>query len=397
MVTIEDLYIAYFDCRKHKRRTANALAFELEYEDNLRALLEEINSGTYCIGRSICFVVTKPKLREIFAANFRDRIVHHLVIRKLEPLFEESFIEDTYNCRVGKGTLYGIERLKEKVYQATEGFTKDVYIAKFDCKGFFMSIDKTILWNKLEMFIEQKYHAVDKPEIMRLAKQIVFHCPHKNCTRKSDISMWDKLDKDKSLFTCGDNFGLPIGNLSSQVLANFYLNDFDRWMAEKFHGCYGRYVDDFYVIGQKNEILAAISEIKEKLVELNVTLHPKKFYLQHYSKGVKFTGAVVKFDRKYMNSSTANNMRHKIAQLNAIKDKEAHIQDAVASLNSYLGYARQFKSYGLRIEIMKTLSPEWNKYIYLTGSCEKMVIRKKYNPNYYGKKIRKNNRLCACN
>lgn len=378
MVTIEDLYTAYFDCRKHKRRTANALAFELEYEDSLHTLLEEINKGTYEIGKSICFVVMKPKLREIFAADFRDRIVHHLVIRKLEPLFEKSFIEDTYNCRIGKGVFFGVNRLYEKVWTYTNRYTTDAYIAKFDCKGFFMSIDKTILWDKLSVFIEQNYHPDDKPEITRLAKQIVFHCPHKNCTRKSDISMWDALSKDKSLFTCGDNFGLPIGNLSSQVLANFYLNDFDHWMIEKFHGYYGRYVDDFYIIGSKEEILASIREIKRRLRELNITLHPRKFYLQHYSKGVKFTGAVVKFNRKYMNNSTVNNMRHRISELNAIEDKESHIKDAVASLNSYLGYARQFNSYALRIEVMKALSPEWGKYIYLTGSCQKVVIRNKY-------------------
>src|SRR5271157_3868078 len=85
--SIEELFEAYLECRKHKRNTANALAFEMDYEINLIALCEEINNGTYQPGKSIAFIVNKPVQREIFAADFRDRVVHHLVIHKLNPLF----------------------------------------------------------------------------------------------------------------------------------------------------------------------------------------------------------------------------------------------------------------------------------------------------------------------
>ena len=116
-IGLEEVFEAYYDCRKNKRRTANALLFESDYESYCVELWRDINERTYSIGRSIAFIVTKPKPREVFASDFRDRVVHHLVARRLEPLFESVFIEDTYNCRKGKGTLYGVKRLAQKVHE----------------------------------------------------------------------------------------------------------------------------------------------------------------------------------------------------------------------------------------------------------------------------------------
>lgn len=113
MITLEDVISAYYKCRKNKRNTCNALKFEINWEIECAKLYKDIMDGTYEIGRSIAFIVTKPKKREVFAADFRDRVVHHLVMLRLEPLFEREFIKDNYNCRVEKGTLYGINRLHE--------------------------------------------------------------------------------------------------------------------------------------------------------------------------------------------------------------------------------------------------------------------------------------------
>ena len=132
------------------------------------------------------------------------------------------------------------------------------------------------------------------------------------------------------------------------------------------------------MIAPKAVILESINEMKADLSLLGVTLHPRKLYLQHYSKGIKFTGATVKMGRRYVNKSTVYNFRRCIEELNAIENKEAEIANAVARINSYLGYCRHYNSYALRIEVMKTLSPEWGKYIYLTGPCQKVVIRNKY-------------------
>ena len=102
-VTLESLFQAYTDCRRNKRNTLNALAFEADYESNLVALCDEINSGLYQPGRSIAFVIHKPVKREIFAASFRDRVVHHWLINQLNPFFEKAFIHDSYASRKGRG------------------------------------------------------------------------------------------------------------------------------------------------------------------------------------------------------------------------------------------------------------------------------------------------------
>ena len=102
-VTLEELFQAYIDCRKHKRKTTNALEFEADFEQNLIELYHEINDGSYCPGKSIAFIVDKPVKREVFAADFRDRVVHHLIINKLLPLLEKEFIHDSYSCREVKG------------------------------------------------------------------------------------------------------------------------------------------------------------------------------------------------------------------------------------------------------------------------------------------------------
>ena len=125
VVELSELFEAYFNCRANKRNTLNALAFEVDYEARLLQLQSEINGGTYQPGKSIAFIVNKPVKREIFAADFRDRVVHHLVINKLNPLFEKSFIFDSYACRVGKGTHLGIKRVNRFIRQCSQNYTRD--------------------------------------------------------------------------------------------------------------------------------------------------------------------------------------------------------------------------------------------------------------------------------
>lgn len=372
-IELEDVFYAYYDCRKNKRNTANALLFELDYESNCVELWREINERTYTIGKSIAFIVTNPKPREVFAADFRDRVVHHLVASRLEPLFEGVFIDDTYNCRKGKGTLYGIRRLAEKMYCISEGYTQDCYIGKFDMKGFFMSIHKPTLNAMLQDFIDDKYSGKDKELIKWLTETIVLHCPEKNCIRKSPECMWELIEDDKSLFKNGDDYGLAIGNLTSQMFANFYLHEFDREMSLRYDA-YGRYVDDFFVIDKsKEKIIEGITRSADFLKsKLGIMLHPKKIYLQHYTKGVKFIGAVVKPYRNYAGSRTVGNMFKKILFLNKIVDRE-RVDSFVSSINSYLGFLRHYSSYNIRAKAMKMISPQWWKYSCYTAGVGKII------------------------
>ena len=259
---IEELFQAYYDCRKNKRNTINALFFEKHLEHNLFQLHEEIYGGTYEPQSSIAFIVNKPVTREIFAADFRDRVVHHFIINKLNPLFETEFIYDSYACRVAKGTHFGIKRANEFIKSCSKNYTTDCYILKLDVQGFFMHINRNLLFERLQQFILQKYHQPDRELIIALCRKIIFNDPTQNCIIKGNKKDWDALPRNKSLFHSPPNCGLPIGNLTSQVFANFYMNSFDHYMKNDLGiRYYGRYVDDFIIVHPDKEYLKSLMPI----------------------------------------------------------------------------------------------------------------------------------------
>ncbi len=392
-LSVVEVFEAYFNCRSNKRNTANAIAFEIDYEHNLVQLCEEINNGTYQIGRSIAFIVDKPVKREIFAADFRDRVVHHLIFNKLNPLFEKQFIYDSYSCRVGKGTHFGIQRIDKFIRQCSTNYTKDCYILKLDLQGFFMSINKNILFEKLEHFIQQKYNATDKgrcPEpveglIVELCRKTIYNDPTKNCIIKGKRNDWNNLPETKSLFHSKPNCGLPIGNLTSQVFANFYMDSFDHYIKHDLKiRYYGRYVDDFVIVHESKEYLKSlIPKLSEFLqLELQVTIHPKKIYLQHFSKGVKFLGAIILPNRIYIASRTKGNFYYAIEKQNQIarkhKPTKEQQQAFQSSMNSYLGIMKHYRTYKLRKEMLfKNLSAWWWNYVYLSGGICKFEMKRK--------------------
>lgn len=162
MVYLEYLAEAYYDCRKKKRRTASAIEYEMDYMSRLIRLRDRINNRTYIPGTSICFVVTRPRYREVFAAAFEDRIIHHYVAIRLTPLFERVFNDRTFNCRKDKGQLYGVKMIKEDIVRCSNHYTSDCYVMTLDIKGFFMSIRKDILANMIDDFIIRYYSDNDK-------------------------------------------------------------------------------------------------------------------------------------------------------------------------------------------------------------------------------------------
>ena len=229
-VSYEELYIAYLDCRKRKRTTYNALEFEIDEDVELYKLWLDLNEMKYVVGKSIVFCVEKPVKREVFAANFRDRIVHHLIINRINQTLENEFIDDSYSCRKGKGTDYGVRQCYEYLKEASNNFTEDCYVVKCDLKSFFMTINKSLLYKKLVDLIEYKYDCKDERDfefMCWILKLIIFNEPQNNCVRKQTWAHWDDLPKEKSLFFCDESNGLPIGNLTSQIFANFYLSEFE--------------------------------------------------------------------------------------------------------------------------------------------------------------------------
>ncbi len=392
----EELFEAYFDCRSNKRNTVNALAFEKYFEHHLFQLEEEVINGSYEPQRSIAFIVNKPVKREVFAADFRDRVVHHFLIKKLNPLFESLFINDSYACRVDKGTHFGINRVNEFIQSCSEKYTKDAYVLKLDIQGFFMHIDRNILYKTLVNFIEKKYCQNDKELILSLVKKIIFNDPTKNCIIKGSKQDWKDLPDNKSLFKSPADCGLPIGNLTSQVFANFYLHGLDDFIKKtKEIKYYGRYVDDFVIVHQNKDYLKnLISEIALFLKKsLHLTLHPNKIYLQHYSKGVKFLGTIIKPNRIYIANRTKGNFFEAIKKQNLViwdlvksQNKNAgefELDKQIAnhflsSMNAYLGIMKHYRTYRLRKRtIKKYLALEWYHYFFLSKNNTKFIKKKK--------------------
>lgn len=386
MVTTEGMLEAYYDCRRSKRRTASAIVYEMNYESNLIALRDRINTRTYQPGKSICFVVTRPRYREVFAASFEDRIVHHYIALRLEPLFELVFSPRTFNCRKGKGQLYGVKMLEADIKEASNNYTTDCYIMKLDLQGFFMSIDKSMLARMIDKFIVKYYKGNDIDDLRYLCQVVVLHCPEKNCERHSPREMWGHLPANKSLFTNGEGKGVAIGNLFAQLFANFLLNELDWYIEELGIKYHGRYVDDFYCIHKdKQVLLSAVPKIRAKLAELGLSLNPKKFYFQHYTKGVEFTGAVVKPYRTYCCNRVLTNFIAAVRKLNRSKNID-DVTHAVCSINSYLGLLRQSNEYAQRLKILKMIEPRAYKWIYIKGHYEVLCIKNQYKRNYMTQK-----------
>jgi len=282
-VSLEDVIEAYYDCRRRKRNTANAMEFEMDYERYCIDLWHELNNHTYEPRRSIAFIVEHPVKREIFAADFRDRVVHHLIARRIYPLLEKQFLTDSYSTQKGKGTLFGIQRVEQHIKECSENYRKDCYIMKLDISGYFMNIPKDKLDTAVIDFLEKRYHENDKQMLYYMLRKTIYNRPEKNCIRKVPVWRWRGLPKNKTLFGSGGKKGLPIGNLTSQLLALLYLDPLDHlvtgpWEVPHF----GRYVDDMALVHPSEEHLLRVRDwIVDYLTELNLRLHPKKMYLQH--------------------------------------------------------------------------------------------------------------------
>lgn len=378
MVTTAGLLEAYYDCRRNKRKTASALVYEMDYESRLIALRDRVNTRTYQPGKSICFVVTRPRYREVFAASFEDRIIHHYIALRLEPLFEQVFCPYTYNCRKEKGQLYGINTLKQQIIECSDNYTTDCYIMKLDLSGFFMSIDKQILARLIDRFILDRYAGDDIEDLRYLCQIVIFHQPEKNCERHSPARYWDHLPPNKSLFTNGEGKGIAIGNLFAQLFANFLLNGLDWYLEELGIKYHGRYVDDFYCIHRdKAVLLSAVPKIRVKLAEYGLTLNEKKFYIQHYTKGVQFTGSIVKPRRSYTCNNTITNFVAAIRRLNNAKDLR-QVEHAVCSINSYLGLIKHNNEYNTRKKVLGMIDRKAFEYIYIKGRYETVALKNKY-------------------
>lgn len=217
----EEVHDAYLDCRRRKRGTSSAVHFEMRQAENLLDLEGALNSGSYSPSRSVCFISLHPKPREIFAADFRDRVVHHLFIREIESYWERVFIHDSFACRRGRGTHAAVDRLARFVKQVTRGGRRRAWFLQFDVHNFFMSVERRILFDAIEDGLRRQYRVpngtlplfcreLERFEAMReLARTLIFHDPTRDHVRKSPSEAWAHIPDHKTLFNCGPGKGLP--------------------------------------------------------------------------------------------------------------------------------------------------------------------------------------------
>ncbi len=349
--TFEKLYRAYLDCRKNKRKTKNALKFEMNLERNLFQLQKELKNKTYKPGRSICFVVTEPCPREIFAAEFKDRVVHHLLIREINNIGEKVFIFDSFSCRKDKGTHSAVKRLRNFIGKTTKNYKERAYCLKLDVSGFFMAINHDVLYMVLKNLISKQNRSYQwKNDILWLAKIIIFYKPNKNYITKGDKSLFKLIPPRKSLFNSAQNKGLPIGNYSSQFFANLYLNELDQFI-KRYLKCkyYVRYVDDLIILNKDNKKLKYFKNKINRFLKnkLDLELNLNKTKLQGIYKGIEFLGYFVKLDYVLVKRRVISRFKNKLFLLN----KNTKIKKSLAMINSYYGHFKYSFSYNLRKSI----------------------------------------------
>ncbi len=324
-----DLVQAWLDCRKHKRHTVSATLFERDVERNLCTLHAVLLAGTYTPGKSICFVVTRPRAREVWAADFADRIVHHLLYNKISPRFYASFIHNSCACIPGRGTLFAAQRLEGAVRSVTQNWSVPAHYLKMDLSNFFVAINKTVLFAQL---------AAKIPEVfwLDLTATILFHDPRTNFEYRGDPALMQLVPPHKRLTNSPPDTGLPIGNLSSQFFANVYLNALDQFCKHQLGAKqYVRYVDDFVILHNSPQWLnAALARITAWLPEhLGAHLNPTKTILQPIARGVDFVGHVVKPWRR---TTRPRAVATAVSRLRSMPEA-----DVFAAGNSYLGLLGQ--------------------------------------------------------
>jgi len=323
-----DLLQAYYDCRKHKRNKSSSIAFEMNLERNIMQLKDELMTGRYTPGQSICFVITRPKPREVWAADFRDRIVHHLLYNKIAPRFERAFITDSCACIKGRGTLYAGKRIEQKIRSITQDWSVNAYYLKCDLANFFVSINKDVLLKQIKTKVTEPWWA-------ELAELVLMHDPRTHYALRGSPELLKRVPEHKRLTNQNNRYGLPIGNLSSQFFANIYLNDLDQFVKHTLKvKHYIRYVDDFVLLHespqQLNEWLAAINTF---FPSLGVKLNPTKTILQPLSRGIDFVGHVIQPHRRTTRKKT---IRQAVARIKTVTTENLR-----QTANSYFGLARQ--------------------------------------------------------
>ena len=355
-----DLYAAFICAKRHKAKKPYVLHFERNLKENIESLCDDLWTRRYKPEPSTCFVIQRPKKREVFAAQFRDRIVHHLYYNYTHELFERTFIQDTYSCIPGRGTHYGIERMEQHIRQESHNWQRPCYALKIDIRGYFMHINRLRLLDiataSLTKMADHQANGsmkwrdvIDMDFILWLTHEIVLLDPTDGCRHVGNSSEWDDVDASKLMANAPADCGMPIGNLTSQLFSNVYMNPFDQMVKRVLYFLhYGRYVDDSATISSDRQRLTdAIPVMRDFLKdELCLDMHMGKTQIIDVRYGVEFLGAFIKPYRTYICNRSLSRIRHEAADVRHMGRGQAF-----RTVNSLLGVMSHYSSYNLRREI----------------------------------------------
>ena len=299
IVSLDNLLLAWKEFLRGKKKKKDVQEFSFRLMDNIISLHQDLVHHTYKHGGYQAFNISDPKPRNIHKASVRDRLVHHAIYRKLYLFFDKTFIADSFSCRIGKGTHKALNRFRSAAFKISKNNTRTCWILKCDIKKFFASIDHDILMNILRKYIPDK-------DVLRLLGKVINSFPG-----------------------LGQKTGLPLGNLTSQLFANVYMDEFDQFLKHKLKiKYYIRYADDFIILSKDKKYLEdKIDPINNFLRnKLKLILHPDKIFIKTLSSGVDFLGWVNFSDHRILRNSTKKRMLKRI-RLNCTAE----------TLASYLG------------------------------------------------------------
>ncbi len=320
IISVENLCQAWQEFIIGKKKKEDVLHFSRNLMDNIVNLHEDLVNKTYQHGGYESFYINDPKRRHIHKATVRDRLLHHAVYRILYPFFDRIFISDSYSCRNEKGTHKAINRFRELSYRVSKNNMRTCWVLKCDIRKFFASIDHEILLHILNEYIPDTdiiwllENIIESFETNDLSLRVP---PKRSEAIPSDGSASNRIATSFSSFTPrNDNkIGLPLGNLTSQLFSNIYLNKFDQWVkhALKSH-YYIRYADDFVFLSRdKFRLEEAVPQIQEFLqTNLKLSLHPDKLFLRTVASGMDFLGWVNFPDHRILRNTTKRRMLGRI-------------------------------------------------------------------------------------
>lgn len=316
IVDVDNLLEAWQEFIKGKGNKPDVQEFSFRLMNNILSLHRDLINHKYRHGGYQCFKIRDPKTRIIHKASVRDRLLHHAVYRLLYFFFDKTFISDSFSCRKNKGTHKSLDRFHSFTYRVSKNDTRTCWILKCDIKKFFASIDQDILLEVLKKYIPDN-------NIISLLREIIFSF----CSAKYGT-------------------GLPLGNLTSQLFANVYMNEFDQFVKHKLKvKYYIRYADDFVILSENKEDLEnKIGPIKDFLKdELKVTLHPDKIFIKTLSSGMDFLGWKHFFDHRILRNTT---------RARTIKNIQNSDYNS-ATLNSYFGLLKHGNTYKIKKAILQ--------------------------------------------